>query len=159
DRGRLSRMNSFVLRGGRGWVRLVSVLVAVAGLTATAAARPRASVAPFAIVHGSEGLAHFAPAVTRALVQALGDAGVEVGSGGEWTIAGKLEELAGDRVRLSASVHGKTVSVEGPLDAIDAVAEQLAVRLAPMLGVDERTVAKVGTVHKAQGVAAAGSAA
>jgi hypothetical protein len=126
----------------RGRLVLLCALLA-GGVPAVAEARPRASVPTFTLGHGAEGLSHFQPAVTRAVAQALGASGVEVGPGGETSIQGRVEELGDDRVRLSATVHGRTVSVEGPIDALDSIAAQLAGRLAPMLGGNEEKATHV----------------
>jgi hypothetical protein len=120
----------------RGRLVLLCALLA-GGVPAVAQARPRASVPTFTVARGAEGLSHFQPAVTRAVAQALAESGVEVGPGGETAVVGRVEELGDDRVRLSAAVHGRTVSVEGPIDALDSIAAQLAGRLAPMLGGSE----------------------
>lgn len=99
--------------------------------SATALAKPRVQVAPFS-VH-SEGLAYFGPEVGRAVIAALEGDGVETGAGAAETIVGRIDELPGERVRLSATLRGRTLTAEGPLEAIDAVATQLANKMAPLL--------------------------
>src|SRR5205823_3922089 len=94
-------------------------------------ARPRVQVAPFAV--RGEALAYFGPEVARAVTAALEGAGVETGPGAEATITGHLEELGQDRVRLSATLRGRTLTADGPLEAMDAVATQLANQIAPLL--------------------------
>jgi hypothetical protein len=111
----------------------VGVLLAVFLASATVAARPRVQVAPFT-VQGDDGLAYFGPEVGRAVTAALEGAGIETGSGAELAVGGRLESLAGERVRLTAQVRGRAVIAEGPLEALDLVATQLANRMVPLLG-------------------------
>ena len=111
-------------------VRGVAVLVLVLS-SATALARPRVQVAPFSV--RGEGMSYFGPEVARAVAASLEGAGVETGAGAEAVITGRVEALSGERVRLSATLHGHTLSAEGPLEAIDAVATQLANQIAPLL--------------------------
>ncbi|HEX6837744.1 MAG TPA: hypothetical protein VF334_14290, partial [Polyangia bacterium] len=99
--------------------------------SATALAKPRVQVAPFS-VHG-ESLGYFGPEVARAVTAALEGDGVETGPGAADTIIGRVDELPGERVRLSATLQKRTLSAEGPLEAIDAVATQLANKMAPLL--------------------------
>jgi hypothetical protein len=108
---------------------LAAMLVLFA--SATAVARPRVHVAPFSV--RGEALGYFGPEVARAVEAALEGAGVETGVGAEATLAGQVEELGGDRVRLSASLQKRTFTAEGPLEAVDAVATQLANQIAPLL--------------------------
>jgi hypothetical protein len=108
---------------------LAAMLVLFA--SAPAVARPRVHVAPFSV--RGEALAYFGPEVARAVEAALEGAGVETGAGAEATLAGQVEELGGDRVRLSASLQKRTFTAEGPLEAVDAVATQLANQIAPLL--------------------------
>jgi hypothetical protein len=112
-------------------VRAAAVAVFVVLASSTAWARPRVQVAPFS-VHG-ETLGYFGPEVARAVTAALEGDGVETGPGAADTINGRVEELSGERVRLSATLRGRTIVAEGPLEAIDAVATQLANRMAPLL--------------------------
>jgi hypothetical protein len=100
--------------------------------SATAMARPRAQVAPF-VVRGDETLACFGPEVARAIAAALEGAGVETGAGGEQVITGSIERMGDEGVRLRATLRGKTLVAEGPLEAVDDVAAQLANKLAPMM--------------------------
>jgi hypothetical protein len=111
-------------------VRACGVLLVVLA-SGTAWAAPRVQVAPFAV--RGEALGYFGPEVARAVAAALEGAGVETGPGAEATITGHVEELTGDRVRLSASLRGRTLTAEGPLEAADAVATQLANQIAPLL--------------------------
>jgi hypothetical protein len=97
----------------------------------TAWAKPRVQVAPFSVK--GESLAFFGPEVGRAMAAALEGAGVETGAGAPDAIVGRVEELPNERVRLTATLRGKTLSAEGPLEAIDAVATSLANKLAPLL--------------------------
>jgi hypothetical protein len=99
--------------------------------SATALAKPRVQVAPFSVK--GDALAYFGPEVARAITAALEGDGVETGPGAPDTIAGHVEELAGERVRLSATLRARTITAEGPLEAIDAVATQLANKMAPLL--------------------------
>ncbi len=108
---------------------LVGLFVVLA--SATALARPRVQVAPFSV--RSDTLAYFGPEVARAVTAALEGDGVETGPGAAETISGRIEELSGERVRLSATLRGRTIAAEGPLEAIDAVTTQLANKLAPLL--------------------------
>ena len=109
---------------------LAAILVVLAA--ATAWARPRVQVAPF-VVRGEGALGYFGPEVSRAVAAALEGAGVETGAGAESTLSGQVEELSGERVRLSATLRGRTLVAEGPLEAVDAVATQLANKIAPLL--------------------------
>jgi hypothetical protein len=111
-------------------LRIGVVTLVLAG-SATVWARPRVQVAPFS-VH-DEALGYFGPEVARAVAAALEGAGVETGTGAEAIITGRVEPLAGDRVRLAATLRGRTLSAEGPLEAMDAVATQLANQIAPLL--------------------------
>ncbi|HEY2747292.1 MAG TPA: hypothetical protein VGL86_21870 [Polyangia bacterium] len=111
-------------------MRAVVVLLAVLA-SATALAKPRVQVAPF-VVHG-DSLGYFGPEVARAVAAALEGDGVETGAGAPDTIDGHVDELPGERVRLSATLRGRTILAEGPLEAIDAVATQLANKMAPLL--------------------------
>jgi hypothetical protein len=101
----------------------------------TRAKGPLASVAPFSVGRSpaDEELAYFAPELSRALAAALESAGVDVGAGGEWPVAGKIEGLDGERVRLTATTRGHTVAVEGPLESLDQLAAQLAAKIVPLL--------------------------
>jgi hypothetical protein len=111
-------------------VRAVVALCVVLA-SATALAKPRVQVAPFSV--RGEALAYFGPEVGRAVTAALEGDGVETGAGAADTIVGRIDELPGERVRLSATLRARTLSAEGPLEAIDAVATQLANKLAPLL--------------------------
>lgn len=111
-------------------VRGLAVLLVLCA-SVTALARPRVQVAPFS-VRGAT-LAYFGPEVARAVEAALEGAGVETGAGAEATLTGVVEEREGDRVRLSATLRGRTLTAEGPLEAVDAVATQLANQIAPLL--------------------------
>jgi hypothetical protein len=111
-------------------VRAVAVTLVLLAAS-TAFARPRVQVPPFQV--RGEALGYFGPEVARAVAAALEGAGVETGPGGEATISGRIDELSGDRVRLSATLRGRTLTAEGPLEAIDAVATQLANQIAPLL--------------------------
>jgi hypothetical protein len=99
--------------------------------SATALAKPRVQVAPFSVK--GDALAYFGPEVARAITAALEGDGVETGPGAPDMIAGHVEELPGERVRLSATLRARTITAEGPLEAIDAVATQLANKMAPLL--------------------------
>ncbi len=111
-------------------VRAVAALFVVLA-SATALAKPRVQVAPFAVQ--TETLGYFGPEVARAVTAALEGDGVETGPGAPDTISGHVEELSGERVRLSATLRGRTILAEGPLEAIDAIATQLANKMAPLL--------------------------
>ncbi len=111
-------------------VRTLAALVLVLA-SATAWAKPRVQVVPFSVK--GEALGYFGPEVARAMAAALEGAGVETGVGAADAITGYVEELAGERVRLTATLRGKTLTAEGPLEAIDAVATSLANKLAPLL--------------------------
>jgi hypothetical protein len=112
-------------------VRAVAAAAVVLLAASPAWARPRVQVPPFSV--RPEGLGYFGPEVARAVAAALEGAGVETGPGAEATISGHVEELSGDRVRLAATLRGRTLAAEGPLEAIDAVATQLANKIAPLL--------------------------
>lgn len=111
-------------------VRVVAAMLVLASATA-AAARPRVQVTPFSV--RGEALGYFGPEVARAVAAALEGAGVETGPGAEATLVGTVEELSGDRVRLSANLRGRSFAADGPLEAVDAVATQLANQIAPLL--------------------------
>jgi hypothetical protein len=111
-------------------VRVVVALFVVLA-SATAFAKPRVQVATFTV--RGDALGYFGPEVARAVTAALEGDGVETGAGAADTITGHVEELSGERVRLSATLHGRTLVAEGPLEAIDAVATQLANQIAPLL--------------------------
>ena len=113
------------------WVRAVVAVLFVLASSSAALAKPRVQVAPFAVQ--SDALGYFGPEVARAVTAALEGDGVETGPGAPDTISGHVEEIAGERVRLSATLHGRTILAEGPLEAIDAVATQLANKMAPLL--------------------------
>lgn len=123
----LDTRHSAILNSG---VRAVVALFFVLA-SSTALAKPRVQVAPFS-VHG-ESLGYFGPEVARAVTAALEGDGVETGLGAPDTITGHIEEIAGERVRLSATLRNRTIVAEGPLEAIDAVATQLANKMAPLL--------------------------
>ncbi|HZS36345.1 MAG TPA: hypothetical protein VFF06_05940 [Polyangia bacterium] len=108
---------------------LALVVVGVA-LPALAGARPRAQVT-FAAGKGAEAVAYFAPEVARTVTARLDAAGLDAAA--DVAIVGHIEELSGERVRLTATVHGHTVSVEGSIENLDGVAEQLASRLVPLV--------------------------
>ena len=48
-------------------------------------------------------------------------------------MSGRIDVVSDERVRLTASLRGKTLSAEGPLEAVDDVASQLANKMAPLL--------------------------
>ncbi|MDB4966634.1 MAG: hypothetical protein JWN44_2323 [Myxococcales bacterium] len=112
-------------------VRASFALLIVLLSSATAMARPKVQVAPFSVK--GEALGYFGPEVARAMTAALEGAGVETGAGAEATITGHVEELSGERVRIAATLRGRTLTAEGPLEAADAVATQLANQIAPLL--------------------------
>jgi hypothetical protein len=112
-------------------VRALAAFCLVLASATTAWAKPRVQVAPFTVK--GEALGYFGPEVARAMVATLEGDGVETGAGAAETLTGNVEELAGDKVRLTATLRGKTLSAEGPLEAIDAVATSLANKLAPLL--------------------------
>src|SRR6185312_16222741 len=119
---------SAILNSG---VRAVVAFCFVVLASSTALAKPRVQVAPFT-VHG-ETLGYFGPEVARAVTAALEGDGVETGLGAPDTISGRIDELPPERVRLSATLRNRTIVAEGPLEAIDAVATQLANKMAPLL--------------------------
>jgi hypothetical protein len=100
-------------------------------IAARVEARPRVQVAPFVVHDGA--LAYFGPEVARAIAAALEGAGVETGAGGELAVNGRIELVGDEHVRLTASLRGKTLAAEGPLEAVDDVAAQLANKMAPLL--------------------------
>jgi hypothetical protein len=104
---------------------------------ARAGTRPRAQLA-FTVARGDQELSPFGSELSRAVGEALEAAGVEVGPGGEHNVAGRLDALEGERVRLSALARGRTVFVEGPLETLDQLAAQLAGKLVPILDGDAR---------------------
>lgn len=127
-------------------VRALSALLVVT-FALPAFASARVQVGPFALAgERSQALGFFGPEVARAVGEALAARGVEVGprSGsadrpsarspdGTAEIVGRIETSSGDRVRLLATVRGKTVAVSGPLDGIDRLAAELADRLLPLV--------------------------
>ena len=115
--------------GVRGVVALGVLLMGVS----TAQARPRIHVPPFTVARGGEAVAYFGPEVARAVAARLEAASIEVGAGAETSVQGRIEELDGERVRLTATVRGHSASVEGPLESIDQIAVELARRLIPIL--------------------------
>jgi hypothetical protein len=119
---------SAILNSG---VRAVVAFCFVVLASSTTLAKPRVQVAPFT-VHG-ETLGYFGPEVARAVTAALEGDGVETGLGAPDTISGRIDELPPERVRLSATLRNRTIVAEGPLEAIDAVATQLANKMAPLL--------------------------
>lgn len=123
----LDTRDSPILNLGVGAVVALCVVLA----SATALAKPRVQVAPFAVK--SDGLGYFGPEVARAVTAALEGDGVETGPGAPDMITGRIDELPGERVRLSATLEKRTLAAEGPLEAIDAVATQLANKMAPLL--------------------------
>jgi hypothetical protein len=128
-----SRLNSKVQEARSSQVVRAVALVAGLLVAATAFGRPRVQVAPFTVAKSDDGLAYFGPEVARAVAAALAAAGVDAGPGAELTVVGRIEELSGERVRLVAAVRGRSLSTEGPVDTIDALAAQLGGRLAPLV--------------------------
>ncbi len=117
--------------------RLIALfaVVAAAGTTPStwAEARPRIEVVPFVSTGAQGELSYFAPEVTRAVIAALQRLGIDVGPDGEWPITGKLEPLAADRVRLVGQLHARTAVVEGTVDDIDVLVDQLSAKLVGLL--------------------------
>jgi len=70
-------------------------------------------------------LAHFLPELGRVVGEALARSGAEVDD-----VAGHVDELEGERVRLTVSARGHRVVEEGALEEIDAVARRVGERLA-----------------------------
>jgi hypothetical protein len=101
--------------------------------------KSRASVAPFTTgrAPADEELGYVGPEVARVVAAALESAGVEVGTGGDFAVAGRIEALDGDRVRLTAVARGRSLSAEGPIEAVDQVARELGARLATLLSDDK----------------------
>src|SRR5262245_27034335 len=62
-------------------------------------------------------LAIFGPEVARAVSASLSQSGVEITADGA-PVAGRIEALGEERVRLIAGVGGRSVQVEGPLEEI-----------------------------------------
>ena len=83
-------------------VRAVVALFVVLA-SATAFAKPRVQVATFTVRGETAG--YFGPEVSRAVLAALEGDGVETGPGAADTITGQVEELSGERVRLSATLR------------------------------------------------------
>jgi len=98
-----------------------------------------------AAVPGSEGLGYFIPEVTRALAEGLERGGITVlpqGVSAAMATAGfadaplainvVLEERAGDRALLSARVRGRRADIDGPVEGMDALVDELANRILPL---------------------------
>ncbi len=101
--------------------------------------RPRLAVVPFVAQGGQlSDLGYFAPEVTRALVTALQRLGIDVGPDGEWSITGQLVPLADEHVRLLGQLRGHTAMVEGSVDDIDVLVDQLSAKLVGLLVEVER---------------------
>jgi hypothetical protein len=114
--------------------RLRAEISGIVSVALPARARSRVELSPFVVAgERSDGLAFFGPEVARAVGEALADRGIELETRGAAAITGRVETVGADRVRLSATLHGRTASVEGPFDAIDRLAEDLADRLLPLL--------------------------
>ena len=121
-------------------MRLLAVGFALASFAATRAAaveRPVTVLVPsFA---APDALAIFAPEVARAVAGGLQQAGVDIAfaapaSGSPAvTVAGRIDSLDGERVRLTASIGAHTVQAEGPLEQVDGLAADLAHRLVPLV--------------------------
>jgi hypothetical protein len=141
DRAPISRLN-FGVRTGVV-VAVLSVAFAAAAVSAPAP-RPRGGVT-FAVGKGGDTLGYLAPELVRALTAALEAAGADAASD---AIAGRLDELSGDRVRIGATVHGRAVFVDGQLERLDELAAELATRIAPMLKRKTPDVSAVGKPDK-----------
>ncbi len=125
-------------RGGARWFALAVALLGSDAVAAPHADAPLASVTSFVVGRtlADEELGYFGPEVARAVSAALETAGVEVGAGAEWNVSGRIEAVDGthgERVRLVAAARGRTVAVEGTLEAVDQLAGLLAAKLVPIL--------------------------
>lgn len=97
------------------WVAVLLLMGGSAGAAVT--------VAPFV---APDDLVVFAPEVSRVFVSSLERAGVDVVASHGVTVAGKIEALGRERVRLKASIAGRSVEVEGELERIDRLVRELA---------------------------------
>jgi hypothetical protein len=113
----------------------VAFLLSLAVAHAAPHPKPRASVAPFTTgrAPADEELGYFGPEVARVVAAALESAGVE----GDFAVAGRIEALDGDRVRLTAVTRGRSVSAEGPIEGVDQVARELGARLVTLFSDDK----------------------
>ncbi|MSP62249.1 MAG: hypothetical protein EXR72_18345 [Myxococcales bacterium] len=121
------------------WIVFSSPVLLCAVATAAVA------VPPFS---APDDLAIFAPEVARAVSASLERSGVDVSSGGA-PIAGKIEALDRDRVRLRATVAGRAVQVEGALEQVDELAADLGTRIAAALPASARRAVGVAPPARA----------
>jgi len=84
-----------------------------------------------------EGLDYFVPEIARALADGLRKAGLVVGPTGE-IVAVTIEELPHDRVLLSAKARGNRAELEGSVESMDALVDELVTRLVPMCAPSEK---------------------
>ena len=122
--------------------RMIGVAALAFGLSASAAPpsgplRSSIDVTASPAAAGTDGLGYFVPEVARSLADALPKGGVSTtaasGSPAD-VIAVRLDEKPGDRVVISARVRGQKLEVEGTVEAIDALVEDLVFRMLPLLG-------------------------
>ena len=125
------------------WPRLALALVVLfcAGSARAnlgeARARVQLEVALAGAAPGSDGLGYFVPEISRALVDALRRGGVAVPGPNEIAppaplVAVSVEEHAGDRVTIVAKARGKRVEVDGAVERIAELVDQLVERLLPI---------------------------
>ncbi len=112
-------------------MRAAGFLIALALASGAAFAAPAMSA--FA---APEDLAIFGPEVARALAASLERAGIVAAPGA--LSPGRIEEIDRDRVRLRIVVAGKAVQVEGPLEEIDRLVNELSARVAAALPASAR---------------------
>ncbi len=130
------------------FVRRLGMVALLGSLSAPALAAPHAQ---FTVA--KEVPAYFGPEVGRAVAEALDQVDAR-----DADVTGRVEELAGERVRLSATVRGKSgapVQVEGPLEDIDSLCVQLASKIYPLVVPEKPAAAAKPAAEKRPLLAAA----
>ncbi|MEO6951990.1 MAG: hypothetical protein ABI321_09270 [Polyangia bacterium] len=113
----------------RRWIFVLAGLSAMP--SAEAAPRPPLQLA----VTAAGGLRYFAPEVQRALADDLRHGGLAIASTpveNSLPVTVALEERPGDRVVIAARIRGHQVDVEGAVESLDALVEELATRVIPL---------------------------
>ena len=86
---------------------------------------------------GSEGLGYFVPEVARALEEGFQRGGVltaAVGTLAADALSIKVDERPGDRVTLSARFRGQRTEVEGTVESMDVLVDELLIYFLPLVG-------------------------